>query len=172
MEELILRAKRKDRDAMAQLAAEHYPRVFRVCARQLGSDAAADAAQETFINAQRNLHRFDHSSRFSTWLCGIALNVCRNHRRSRKDHPPLEAAWNETARGLDETGLVDRAALREALKTLPPDQLQTVLLHEVDGLTYEETAAALGIPVGTVKSRLHTAFITLRKAMTAEEIYR
>lgn len=70
-----------------------------------------------------------------------------------------------------EGGLIDRQALRAAMQTLTAEHREVVLLHEVDGLTYEEAAKVLGIPVGTVKSRLHHAFLRLRATLIgAEEV--
>jgi RNA polymerase sigma-70 factor (ECF subfamily) len=71
-----------------------------------------------------------------------------------------------------EDALVDREVLRQAMAKLSSDHREVVVLHELDGLTYEEVAQILGVPVGTVKSRLHHAFLHLRRVMfpAAEEV--
>ena len=69
-----------------------------------------------------------------------------------------------------EKTLIDREALRKALRGLSDEHRDVVLLHEVEGLTYEEASTVLGIPVGTVKSRLHHAFLALRRALLGAEV--
>jgi RNA polymerase sigma-70 factor (ECF subfamily) len=68
-----------------------------------------------------------------------------------------------------EGAIVDRQALKDALSTLSEDHREVVLLHEVEGLTYQEAAEVLGVPEGTVKSRLHHAFLNLRRALLGPE---
>ncbi|MCW5937933.1 MAG: RNA polymerase sigma factor [Fimbriimonadaceae bacterium] len=162
MDGRIEQAKRGDADALAFLIREHYARVYRFCARRLGDDLAQDAAQETFVTMQRGLRRFKGDSDFGTWLLGIARNHCRNLARKRgRDPLPLEP-WFE-APTQDGAGPVEREALRQALASLSEDHREVVLLHEVEGLRYAEIAALLQVPEGTVKSRLHHAFLCLRR---------
>lgn len=168
MDERAQRAARGDREAMAQIAVDHYPAVYRFCVRRLGPDLAADAAQETFLTAQKAIKRFDGTSALSTWLFGIALNTCRNLARKRRTEMSYEHAWDVAANEPGESTLVDRQALRGALKKLSPVHLEVVILHEVEGLTYEEAATVIGVPVGTVKSRLHHAFLDLRRYLGVE----
>ncbi len=153
---------------MAEIAVEHYAAVYRFCVRRLGPDLASDAAQETFLIAQKSIKRFDGTSALSTWLFGIALNTCRNLARKRRTEMSYEHAWDVAAKEPGESTLVDREALRGALKKLSPTHLEVVILHEVEGLTYEEAATLIGVPVGTVKSRLHHAFLDLRRFMGVE----
>ncbi|MBI5707868.1 MAG: RNA polymerase sigma factor [Armatimonadetes bacterium] len=179
-------ARRGDREAMARIVDRHYDAVFRFCARRIGADLAEDAAQETFISAQRRLRSFQGASSLSTWLFGIAHNHCRNLARKRKTEmlgawvsierseaaidPSLNGAMDRGgARPQLESQLIDREALRVALSSLSADHREVVVLHEVEGLTYEEAAEVIGIPVGTVKSRLHHAFLKLREALCLRE---
>jgi RNA polymerase sigma-70 factor, ECF subfamily len=163
MDGRIEAAQRGDREALASLVREHYALVFRFCARRLGDEAGADAAQETFVTMQRRLRHFGGRSSFETWLLGIAHNECRaKARSSRLDPLPLEA-WVEVAAPTDRAD--DREALRQALAALSVDHREVVVLHELDGLRYAEIAEILGIPEGTVKSRLHHAFLNLRAAL-------
>lgn len=170
MDHQVIRAASGDPEAMAEIVREHYALVYRFCARRIGPDAAQDAAQETFVTAHKSMKRFDGKSSLSTWLLGIAHNHCRN--QSRKRH---EISWlgeeEMNAKGMDGTEgmLIDREALRVALKGLSPEHREVVLLHEVEGLTYEETASVVGVPAGTIKSRLHYAFQQLRKALAGCE---
>ncbi|MEQ1932847.1 MAG: RNA polymerase sigma factor [Fimbriimonadaceae bacterium] len=168
MDDRTRRAARGDREAMGDIAVEHYSAIYRFCARRLGPELAADAAQETFLTAQKAIKRFDGTSALSTWLFGIALNTCRNLARKRRIEMNIEHAWNVAAASPGESTLVDREALRGALKKLTSEHLEVVILHEVEGMTYEEAAGVLGVPVGTVKSRLHHAFVSLRRFMGVE----
>ena len=152
---------------MDRVVRDHYDAVYRFCARRLGPARAADAAQDTFLTAQRAIRRFRGESSLRTWLLGIALNECRRAiRRGGAEPLPLEVDLVcPSAEG--EASVVDRQALAAALARLSEDHRDVVVLHELQGLTYEEVAAVLRVPVGTVKSRLHHAFINLRREMGA-----
>lgn len=159
-------------EEMERIVRTHYDDVWRFCARRIGHDLAADAAQETFVTAQKRIDEFEGRSELKTWLFGIALNHCRNlHRKVRHEDPVewLRTDGREPAiDGLD-SQIVDREALRTALAKLSDEHREVVLMHEIDGLTYQETADLLDIPVGTVKSRLHHAFANLRAALRGQE---
>lgn len=160
-----------DPDAMEAMVREHYAAVYRFCARRIGPEAAQDAAQDTFVSAQRSLKRFDGRSSLSTWLFGIAHNHCRNLARKNKREMLADDGWlceeaMEPTTTTKEKQLVDRHTLREALAQLSPEHRDAVLLHEVEGLSYEEAGVVLGVPAGTVKSRLHYAFASLRRTLT------
>jgi RNA polymerase sigma-70 factor, ECF subfamily len=147
------------------IAREHYDLVYRFCARRVGIDLACDAAQETFLTAQRVIGNFRGASSLTTWLLGIAHNECRRLLRQKRSAPltiELIEAKEETKH---EEMLVNRHALREAMSKLSPEHREVVLLHEIDGLSYDEAAEVLGIPAGTVKSRLHHAFLNLRRSL-------
>ncbi|HEY0868688.1 MAG TPA: RNA polymerase sigma factor [Fimbriimonas sp.] len=147
------------------IAREHYDAVFRFCARRVGYESAADAAQDTFLTAHRVARKYRGDSSVSTWLFGIAHNECRRIARSRRLDAPRIDFVDEHAQESQESRLIDRTALSDALLRLSSEHRDVVLLHELEGLTYEEAASVLDIPVGTVKSRLHHAFLQLRKAL-------
>jgi RNA polymerase sigma-70 factor (ECF subfamily) len=152
---------------IAAIAQEHYDAVFRFCARRVGVDRAADAAQETFLTAQKALKKFRGESTVSTWLFGIANNECRRLARKERLAPvTLEIDPARPASEHSEEAIVNRQALLQAMQKLSPEHREAVILHELDGLTYEEAAVILGVPVGTVKSRLHHAFTNLRKSLS------
>lgn len=150
---------------ISEVARAHYDSVFRFCARRVGYESAADAAQETFLTAQRAAKRFRGESSVSTWLLGIAHNECRRLSRQRRLEPPIIDFVETVPEESQEQRLVDRQVLSDALGKLSQEHRDVVLLHEFEGLTYEEAAVVLGIPSGTVKSRLHHAFLQLRKAL-------
>jgi len=150
---------------MEQIVRDHYASVFRFCARRVGVDLAADAAQDTFVTAQKVLRFFRGDSSLSTWLFGIANNECRRSVRKRRvEIGPLQIDV-PNPNDVTESIIVDREALFQAMDKLSEEQREVVLLHELEGLTYEEAAQVLGIPVGTVKSRIHHAFRNLRCAI-------
>jgi len=151
---------------IAQIVKDHYDRVFWFCARRVGADRAEDAAQETFLTAQRGIARYKGRSALSTWLLGIANNHCRHLARSRRLAPPMIELDESTGPLVgDEEYLINRHALQQALNALTPEHREAVILHELDGLSYEEAATLLGVPPGTVKSRVHHAFLNLRTAL-------
>ena len=152
---------------MDRVVRDHYDAVYRFCARRIGPLRAADTAQETFLTAHRAIRKFRGESSLRTWLLGIALNECRRTvRRHGADPLPLDLDLACPA-AHDETAFVDREVLAAALARLSDDHRDVVILHELQGLTYEEVASVIGVPVGTVKSRLHHAFLNLRREMGA-----
>jgi len=127
------------------------------------------------LTAHRQMKSFDGRSAFVTWLLGIAHNHCRNFARKRKPESRFSDDWTQIevmdtrSRADSESNLIDREALRCALRTLSPEHREVVLLHEVEGHTYEEAAVIIGVPVGTVKSRLFHAFLRLRTTLAGVE---
>ena len=169
MDGRINEARHGNRDALGSLVREHYSRVYRFCARRIGDDLAQDAAQETFVTMQRGLKRYEERSSFETWLLGIAHNHCRNLARKRRLDPVSLDAWVECGRNEQPT-IFDKEALRNALSKLTEEHREVVRLHEIEGLRYAEIAEILGVPEGTVKSRLHHAFINLRRLLCDKDV--
>lgn len=177
----LARARDGDEVAFETLVGRHERDVFNLAWRMLGNrDDALDAAQETFLRVFRSLKAFRGDASFRTWVTGIAINVCRNklvsaETRARRAAVPLIAddpAGGE-ARELplpdhapgpeaDARGAELRRALKQGLAALSPEHREILLLHEMQGLSYDELAAALGCRLGTVKSRLARARESLR----------
>lgn len=168
MEARIEQAAHGDREAMAQIVADHYASVYRFCARRIGPDHGQDAAQETFFTAQRMLGRFNGDSRLSTWLLGIAHNHCRNLARKKRMEINFDQEWLSDGKSL-ENAVIDREALIGALKSLTQEHREVVVMHELEELTYDEISTILRVPSGTVKSRLHHAFLALRRRLLPGE---
>ncbi|MCG9896218.1 MAG: sigma-70 family RNA polymerase sigma factor [Fimbriimonadaceae bacterium] len=165
MDEIIRKAAGGDQESLARLVRLHYEAVCRFCMRRLGPDLGQDAAQETFVLMQKRLPSYRGEARFSTWLLGIAHNQVRaTARKRRREALPLEDWFPAPGPNPEEQGS-DRAALHSALSALTSEHREVVLMHEVEGLTYAEIAGIIGVPEGTVKSRLHHAFARLRTAM-------
>ncbi len=162
------RAQAGDQGAFDELVRRHRDRVWAVVLRLLRDpDEAEDVLQETFVAAYRGLRRFDGRARFSTWLYRIATNAAFDALARRR-----------TARSLDEEGAPEpaspvdpfeqagqRRALEAALADLSADFRAAVLLCDVAGLGTGEAAAVLGLPEGTVKSRVFRARAQLADAL-------
>jgi RNA polymerase sigma-70 factor (ECF subfamily) len=133
--------------------------LFNVALRMLGDYAAADdATQNAFISAYRKLASFDPNRRFFSWIYRILVNECLNDRRSRRPFEPIgadAAAVGSPAEDLET--LERRRAVQAAIRDLPPDYREVVVLRHFGGLSYDEIADAVSVPAKTVKSRLHTA---------------
>ncbi len=174
--EWIERARSGDRDAFRELVERHEAAVVRLAWRWLRDpDAAHDVAQEVFIKAYRALDRFEGRSRFSTWLYRLTVNQCHDWRRRENARPPLRGpdagpdavdvltappADGDPARAAERSDL--RRGIRLALAALPEDLRNTLVLREVEDRSYAEIAEILGIPKGTVMSRLHNGRKRLR----------
>jgi len=171
--ELVRRARRGDRDAFGLLLRRHEAKVFTMTLRMLGNrEEALDAAQEVFLSVYRGLPRFQADARFTTWLYRVTVNRCRDalRRRSTVKHTrpaPLAAEPPSSARGPDEAAsATERSRLvARAVAELPGDSNEIVILCDLQGASYEEAAEVLGIPIGTVRSRLSRARSLLRERL-------
>ncbi len=174
-------AQRGDAGAFRELLDGSHETVFRLAAALVGDrDEAADVVQETYIRAWNALEELREPDAVLGWLCRIARNCARDRRRGWWDRlrAPLEPAERDDpahaeAPAPDEALLsAERAgSVRRALGRLPEKHRVVLVLREVEGMSYEEIAEALGVPVGTVESRLHRARAGLarRLARTREE---
>lgn len=133
-----------------------------MCRRILGRDAdAADATQDALIAAVKGLARFDGQAAFSTWIYRIATNTCLDHLRRMRRRPTtslddaesLVEARSATSPAFD-TGVAERLAITEALAALPEEFRVAVVLRDVADLDYADIALTLGVPIGTVRSRI------------------
>ena len=187
--EAVSRAAEGDHEAFRVLVERYQDRAYGLALRVMrDEEQARDVVQEAFLKAYRSLDRFEARSSFYTWFYRVVMNLCIDAKRRQPSGRMVE--WDE-ARALEApvgTGLdavdparqqasgpagdLERAELREtirrAIEELPDDARQTLLLREVDGLSYSEIAESLGVPKGTVMSRLHHARRRLR-ALLAEQ---
>lgn len=158
-----------ERDAaFAHLFEALHPRVHGLCRQILGNAAdAEDAVQEIFLAIHRGLARFRGESQLATWVYRIALRVALRlrGRRQRRRAAPLEQepAAPPAAPGAGASDLQRRIAA--AMEQLPVNDRTVLSLFAVDGLPHAEIAAILGVPVGTVWSRLHAARKRLKAAL-------
>ena len=147
-----------DRAALDSLLRRHHDRLFALCRRMTGDDAdAADACQEALMAIVRGLPGFDGRSAFGTWAYRVTTNACLDElrRRRRRPEPGLPEGSAEVASPLDHVeASTTRVDLDRALQSLPSDYRAAVVLRDVCGLSYDEIAQTLGIPAGTVRSRI------------------
>jgi RNA polymerase sigma-70 factor, ECF subfamily len=170
--DLIRRARQGDPAAWEALVRAHEEAVFRLAYLFTGdADSAADASQETFIRAYQALDRFDLERSVKPWLLSIAANQARNQLRSAGRYlAVLRRAFREeasTSRAA-ETSATDRwqaTSLWEAVRRLELDDQQVIYYRYFLELSVRETASALGIAEGTVKSRLHRALDRLKSVI-------
>ncbi len=165
---LIERSRNGDPEAFDRLVAAHQDRIYHAAYRITGNaEDAYDAAQETFIKAFRALPRYRHEAAFATWLHRIAVNTALDVVRRRPQTPPaslddvaLPAAAHDPDVEVERREVQRR--VHQALQRLSPDHRVVVVLRDLQGMAYEEIAAVLRIPVGTVRSRLSRARDDLR----------
>ncbi|MCS7101415.1 MAG: RNA polymerase sigma factor RpoE [Burkholderiaceae bacterium] len=170
---LVERVQRGDKRAFELLVAKYQRKIFRLLSRLIRDPAEIeDVAQEAFIKAYRALPNFRGESAFYTWLYRIAINTAKNYlvAQGRRAPTATESDLAESE-GLDETEqLRDVAtpdavllskqvaeAVNRAIEKLPEDLRTAIVLRELEGLSYEEIAAAMNCPIGTVRSRIFRA---------------
>jgi RNA polymerase sigma-70 factor (ECF subfamily) len=173
--ELVGRARAGDAAAYEELVRMHQQIAMRTAwlVTRNATDAE-DAVQEAFVKAYRALGRFREGSPFRPWLLAIVANEARNRRRSvaRSDRLALRVAEVRPSGGAapspEAAALLDeeRTVLMEALNAMREEDRLVVGYRYLLGLSEAETAAALGVPVGTVKSRLSRALVRLRSALS------
>jgi RNA polymerase sigma-70 factor (ECF subfamily) len=165
--DLVSRFLDGDRSAFTALMERHERRVYNLAYRMLGrAEDAADASQETWLICLRKLSGFRGTSAFTTWLHRVAVNVCLDALRKRAREDPAAGDELEPPPAPDPTeataGTLD---VQRALMQVPEEFRAALILHDVQGVPYEEIADSLGAPLGTVKSRIHRGRVALARAL-------
>jgi RNA polymerase sigma-70 factor (ECF subfamily) len=179
--ELVKAAQGGDERAIRDLLGRYRTVVYNVAYRMLRNEEdATDAAQETFIRVFRALERFDERYKFKSWILRITSNYCidqlrkRDYRTVSLDAPVetedgsvgLEIAGSEPAPDEVLDREEQRMVIERAIDSLPPDHRMAIVLRHTEDLSYEEISDVLGVPLGTVKARIHRARISLQKKLT------
>lgn len=164
-DDIICRAADKDRDAQRQIYEFFSGRVYRTVQRIVGESDAADVMQDAFVHLFEKLPLFRHESAFTTWLHRLVVNESLQHlrRRGRRTMRTQPLTHQDVAAG-NRTSLTGELAeiLARAMSQIEPELRQIFQLKEVDELTYAQIGEIVGIPEGTVGSRLNRARRELR----------
>lgn len=166
IEALIQRCLQGDQAAWERIVRLHWRRVFNVAYKFVGThDQAEDLTQDIFLKVFKSLETFDRRANFQTWLISVSRNLCIDHYRSvRKERQTIDrdVDANELTPAAVEAGPIaaleqrDRVTLlREALASLPDTLRTAVLMRDIQELSYQDIAARLDLPEGTVKSRIN-----------------
>jgi RNA polymerase sigma-70 factor (ECF subfamily) len=166
IEALIARCLHNDQAAWDLIVRQHWRKVFNVAYKFVGKhDEAEDLAQEIFLKVFKSLDTFDRRANFQTWLVSVSRNLCIDHYRSvRKERETIDrnVDANELSPASHDAGPIaaleqrDRVVLlRRALAELPRTLRTAVLMRDIQEMSYQEIAGALGLPEGTVKSRIN-----------------
>lgn len=172
---LVQRTVAGDQKAYGLLVLKYQRRIQRLIGRMVRDvDLVEDIAQETFVRAYRALHQFRGDAQFYTWLYRIAVNTAKKFLLELKNDPTIsenfrttddddETSWKKNEPTTDE-GPDSILAAKEiavvvnaAMDALPADLREAVMLREIEGMSYEDIAAAMDCPVGTVRSRIFRA---------------
>jgi RNA polymerase sigma-70 factor, ECF subfamily len=171
--QLVVRAREGDHDAFSRLAAASIGRLNAI-ARLILHDygAAEDAVQEALVDAWRNLRGLRDPERFDPWLTRILVRTCQDHRRRAGRRGRVELPWlMDDGPVSDDTqaSLAVADQLERGLRRLTIEQRTTLVLFYYLDLPLADAAATLGIPVGTMKSRLNRSLAALRAAVDADD---
>jgi RNA polymerase sigma-70 factor (ECF subfamily) len=171
-QQLVERVQQGDKRAFDLLVLKYQHKIFGLISRYIkDSDEVQDVAQEAFVKAYRALPKFRGDSAFYTWLYRIAINTAKNYLVARNRRPPgsdvdvADAEYFEGPSALKEVETPEnrlygeelKIVVQDAIKTLPEDLRAALTLREFDGLSYEDIAAVMDCPVGTVRSRIFRA---------------
>jgi RNA polymerase sigma-70 factor, ECF subfamily len=156
--ELIAQVLKGDITAFEKLVRRYEDRLYNTVFRLLGNkEDAQDVVQESFVQAYLTLHTFRRDSQFFTWLYRIAYNTAVQFKRMKRGGSgtfPVITTPDE-----------ERRRIMEALKQLAPEHKEVLNYKDIDGLNYAEIAEILGIPIGTVRARLHQARLELNRVL-------
>ncbi len=171
--ELVARCQGGDREAFDRLVLLHQDRVYNAIVRFTGDrERALDVAQKAFLNAFLKIRQFEAKSSFGTWIYRIAINLCISEARGRKGNPVSlsvvggrdregEADFDPPAAGGGPDASLEtretQAVVQAAIQALEEEYRAVLVLRDIEERSYDEIAETLGIPKGTVRSRLHRA---------------
>jgi RNA polymerase sigma factor (sigma-70 family) len=168
---IIHRAKQGDREAFTNLVKRYKDQVFRYAVGMLGDRMEAeDVSQDAFVKAFYSLSNLDHEYAFSSWMIRIVSNLCKNRLKQRGKIMLVgeEHVAKAEQMGYDESH--ENLTIEEAMNRLSMEHREAILLHDVQGYRYEEISQLVGVPLGTVKSRLFAARLALRKELRRDDL--
>lgn len=180
--ELLKRSKEGHIASFEELISTHQQKVYNIALRMLANEQDAfDASQEVFLKVYKNLDKFQENSSFSTWLYRITTNTCLDMLRKNKDKKndvsidsqiafeDGEASFQleDKEADVEEEILMKerRQALYLAMEQLTPEHKKMIVLRELQGMSYQEIAEVTGSSIGTVKSKINRARISLKNSL-------
>lgn len=169
--DLVAAAQAGDHDAFEALVAPCFDRLYALAQRILRDrDRVDDAVQECLVRAWRDLRGLRDPNRFGAWLYRALVNACRDEaRRSRRHAPELRVIPTQLVDpGSRTDGIVDRDEIERGFRRLSVDQRAVLVMHHYLGMRAPEIAMTLGVPVGTIHSRLHYATEAMRAVLEAD----
>ncbi|BBO24284.1 MAG: sigma-70 family RNA polymerase sigma factor [Armatimonadetes bacterium] len=156
----VSRCREGDETALSHLIARHRNRLIRTASNLLRDrHEAEDVSQEAFLKAFREIRRLRDDRAFSGFLYRICVRLCMDRLRVKRPEPAEFDSVQDHEGGAVES----RVVIEKILGQLPPDLRATLVLREIEQFSYEEVAEVMGVPIGTVRSRLHTARERFRK---------
>ncbi len=176
-EALLIKSAQKGNDAaMEALLFMYEKKIYNVAYRYMGNEADAyDMAQESLIKIYKSIRTFRHESSFSSWVYRLTVNTCLDGIRKRKNEPlsldsTIESGFliedkNSSTPEAHTLNIESREDIQAAINTLSEDHRITVILRDIQGLSYEEISESLSISIGTVKSRLSRGRQRLREIL-------
>jgi RNA polymerase sigma-70 factor (ECF subfamily) len=173
---LIARCLSGDQVAWDQIVRQHWRKVFNLAYKFVGRhDEAEDLTQDIFLKIFKALHTFDRRANFQTWLISISRNLCIDHYRSvRKERETMArdvdaSELSPVSRERGPYGQLEQLDLKHlikrALAELPPTLREAVMLRDLQEFSYQEISAQLGLPEGTVKSRINRGRLELARQL-------
>lgn len=169
-----------DQRAFAELVELYQDKLFHMAYRMLNNrQEAEDVVQDTFLRVYKNLERFDETHKFSTWIYRIATNLCIDRLRKRKPTYSLDAE-SQDYEGLDGYSMIPsdnrtpelelilsdtQRIIHQAMESLPPKYKSVMMLRYIQDLSLQEIGDILGVPVTTIKTRVHRGREFLRKKL-------
>lgn len=165
------------RDAFGELVSRYQARLYNAAIRLVDNpEDAADVVQDAFLNAYQSLHTFKGDAEFFTWLYRIAFNTAISQKRKKRATISLDSVGPDGGIDPDDPSEYikpgaalerseEETELQNAMTRLSQEHREVLVLKDIEGMKYEEIAEILGVPIGTIRSRLHRARLELRQLL-------
>lgn len=164
-----------DADVFQTIMLKYADKIYNTCYRLAGGCDAEDISQEVLIKIYKNMDKFRGGSDISTWIYRVTVNTCREYWRRNKGYlkgMELKEDLIQDDSNMD-MGIINKEIkkyIAEALLSMDMDKKEAVVLRDINGLSYDEISRVLGIPVGTVKSRIARGREYIKKYLEAREL--
>ncbi len=180
---LITEARKGNTAAFGELVSRYQDRLFNSVLRLANNaEDARDVVQEAFLHAYQSLHSFKADSLFFTWLYRIAVNTAISLKRKQRPALRIQQGGDDESNAIDPVDPADASRpghavemaeeerrVHDALGKLSTEHRAVLVMKDMDGMKYEEMAEILGVPVGTIRSRLHRARLEIREILMQQE---